>query len=223
MSRNFKKVIAIDGPAGSGKSTVAERLADELSTLYIDTGAMYRAVTFKALNENIDFDDKKSIEKLVDDIDISLEKTEQGLKVLLNGNDVTKKLRSSKVNKNISRIAKNKIVRKKMVQMQRQFGAKGAIVEGRDIGTVVFKKAYKKFYLDAHLDERIKRRLKQAKSKGRRVDEKTIKEEVINRDRSDRSRKIGPLRISPDSIYIDTTNLSIDEVVNKILNFIKNE
>lgn len=221
MNNKFDKVIAIDGPAGAGKSVVAQILAEKLNTLYIDTGAMYRAVTFKILQEGIDFDDKKALSKILDSIDITFKKDNQGnVKILMNGKDVTNKLRSKQVNKNISNVARNKLIRKRLVKLQRKIGKAGGVVEGRDIATVVFPNAYKKFYLDAHLEERIRRRYIQAKQQGREVDESTVKEEIIKRDRSDRTRKISPLQIAPDAIYIDTTNLSIEKVVQKLLDFI---
>jgi len=224
MGNKFDKVIAVDGPAGSGKSVVAKTLAKKLGALYIDTGAMYRAVTLKALQENIDLEDEKRLSDLVKSIDITLEKDKEGnIRVFLNGKDVTSKLRISQVNKNISEIAKNKTVRKHLVELQRKLGGKGGVVEGRDISTVVFPKAYRKFYLDAHLEERIRRRYKQACEEGSQVNRTDVKEEVINRDRNDRTRKISPLRIDPEAIYIDTTNLTIDEVVQKLIDIIKNK
>lgn len=221
MSKNFNKIIAIDGPAGSGKSVVAKILARRLGTLYIDTGTMYRAVTFKALQKGIDLKDEKALSKLVDSIDISFEKNKgTEIRILLNNKDVSDKLRSNEINKNISYIASNRTIRNRLVRLQRKMGKEGAVVEGRDIGTVVFPKAYKKFYLDAHLEERIRRRYNQVHQEGRKVNRHSVKEEVINRDRNDRTRKISPLRIAPDAIYIDTTNLSIDEVVKKLLHII---
>jgi len=224
MTKKFNKVIAVDGPAGSGKSTVARVLAQKLEALYVDTGAMYRAVTYKALQDKVDLDDDKSLTNLVKSIKISLERDKAGnIKVFLGKKDITKKLRSGKINRNISKIAKNSNVRKSLVKMQRAIGKSGGVIEGRDISTVVFPEAYKKFYLDANLEERIKRRFLQANKEGRSVKREIIKDEIISRDRNDRTRKIGALQIDPDATYVDTTSLSIDGVVQKLFDIIQED
>lgn len=224
MGKKFKKIVAIDGPAGSGKSTVAKLLADKLGTFYLDTGAMYRAVTYRALKHGIDLEDDELLTELVNSLDISVKRDEEGnIEVIVEGEDITEKLRSNEINENISAIAGNKNIREVMVELQREMGRGGGVIEGRDVGTVIFPDAYKKIYLDAHLEERINRRYKQAKEGGREVNKSKIKEEVIKRDKNDRTRDMGPLRIDPEAKYIDTTDSSVEEVVQKLYELVKED
>lgn len=213
-----KLIIAIDGPAGSGKSTTAKLLAKKLGYLYIDTGAMYRAVTLFAIKNNILNDEKKIIE-LASQLDIEL-KLEDGItKVFVNGKDVSEEIRSLEVNQNVSPVSKIEGVRKILVDKQKQIGKNGGVVmEGRDITTVVFPNADIKVFLTASIDERARRRALEFAQKGQEVDLEKVKENILERDRIDSSRDVSPLTKSPDAFEIDTSNLTIEQQVDLILN-----
>jgi cytidylate kinase len=214
-------VVAIDGPAGSGKSTVSKRVAKNLGIVYIDTGAMYRALTLKAMRSDLDLEDQKALTLLAKSTKIDL-REEAKLKVLLDGEDVSEAIRTVEVTNNVKYIARVPGVREEMVRLQRAIGKKhGAVLEGRDIGTVVFPDADYKFYLDAHVEERARRRHKELSEAGHSVDLGAIKEDVVARDESDMNRAVGPLRKAADATVVDTTNLSIEEVVEKLLSYIK--
>ncbi|MGE4357327.1 MAG: (d)CMP kinase [Candidatus Omnitrophota bacterium] len=221
--RRKRDIVAIDGPAGAGKSTVAKLVAEKLNYFYIDTGAMYRAVTLKALKEKIDFADEKKLVDLSAKADIQFKKDKsKGLRIFLDGKDVSKRIREKDINLNISALSKIKGVRENMVLRQRKLGEKGKVVlEGRDIGTVVFPEARYKFYLDADFPERVARRYKELILQGKKISWEEVRKDLLRRDRSDKLRKIAPLRKARDAIYIDTTHLSINEVVEKIISFIK--
>ena len=217
----IKNVITIDGPAGSGKSTVAKILARQLGFKYIDTGAMYRAITLAVLQNKINYDDEKSIIKLTRSIKLELDSTSvderKYTKVKLNGIDVTDELRSKEVGAAVSIISKISGVRRYLVSLQRKFVKDGsAVLEGRDTGSVVCPDALLKIYLTASLEERIKRRDLQVREKGQVLKRDIIKKEIISRDKIDSSRKDSPLVIPKNGIIIDTTGLSIREVVDKI-------
>ena len=215
-----KMIIAVDGPAGSGKSTVAREVAKKLSMLYIDTGAMYRAFTLKAMNENISFENEKVLIDLFHNTDISLKHEGEALRVFLDKEDVTESIRSLDVTSNVKHLALLKGVRKNMVSLQRDLAraaTSGAVLEGRDIGTVVFPDAKFKFYLDASIDVRAMRRFKELKEKGTKVSLEEIKKDVRERDESDIKREIGPLKKAEDAITVDTTGMTIEEVVERIL------
>ena len=217
-------VVTIDGPVGSGKSTVSRRVADRLGFLYIDTGAMYRALTLKAMNEGIDMADTESLVRLSEKLDVKLEyKDKSSLKVLLDEIDVTDKIREMRVTDKVKFVAKIKGVRQNMVELQRAMARSrnGAVLEGRDIGTVVFPDARYKFYLDASFDERVKRRYEEFKEKGIDVVLDKIKSAMEIRDNADIKRKYAPLKQSEDAVYIDTTNTTIDEVADRIIEEIK--
>jgi len=213
------RIIAIDGPAGSGKSTVAKRVAKKLNFLYIDTGAMYRALTLKAIRGDISFDDKNKIVDLSQRTDIRLKDAESHLEVYLDGKDVTEEIRTMEVTSKVKFIASLGAVRENMVRLQRDLGysSSGAVLEGRDIGTVVFPDAAYKFYLDADFEIRAERRFTELKGKSFDVDLDEIKKDLKSRDLSDSSRKIGPLKKAEDAVLIDTTDMTIDEVVDEIL------
>ena len=223
MARKHKDlVIAIDGPAGSGKSTVSKLVAKSLNIVYIDTGAMYRALTLKAMRQKLDLSDESALAKLSKSTSIDLQEEAGALKVILDGEDVAGLIRTPELTNNVKYIARVPAVRGEMVKLQRSIGERhGAALEGRDIGTVVFPDADYKFYLDADPDERAKRRYKELAVGGRSVEFEEIKKDVIARDESDMTRSVGALKRASDAITIDTTKLSIDEVVAKILSYIK--
>ena len=224
---NLKKdkkenIIAIDGPAGSGKSTVARLVAKRLGYFYIDTGAMYRALTLKAIKKNIDFKDENFLSALAAESCIELKRQKDGsLKVFLDNKDVTGRIREPDVNANISALSRLKEVRKSMVLRQRALARKGKVVlEGRDIGTVVFPRARYKFYLDAEFKTRVNRRHKEFLIQNKNISRLKVRADLLRRDRSDKLRKVAPLKKATDAKYIDTTGLNIDEVVEKIISYI---
>jgi len=220
MKKTF--IIAIDGPAGSGKSTVAKLAAKRLRFLYVDTGSMYRAITLKALKEKVGLEDKKALVDLAHRARIELKPAcNSSQKVFLDGRDVTGKIRTPKITNSVSYLAKIPKVREQMVKLQRAIGrGKRAVFEGRDIGTVVFPKAEKKFFLDASFKERAKRRHKELKQEGMRISLKKLEQDIRTRDKRDTTRKAGPLKIAKDAIYIDTTNMTIDEVIDAIVAYV---
>ncbi|MGM0507979.1 MAG: (d)CMP kinase [Fusobacteriota bacterium] len=206
-------IVAIDGPAGSGKSTISKRVAKDLNLNYLDTGAMYRLVTLKILEENIDISDKQKIMETLKNTKLDIKDN----KFYLDNRDVTEKIRSQEVSNNVSKIASLKIVRKNLVKKQREIAQeKRAILDGRDIGTVVFPNAELKIYLNATIEERARRRYREYQEKGIDSDYKDIYEEIQKRDKQDMNREIGALKKAKDSIEIDTTELSIDDVVSNI-------
>ncbi len=214
-------IIAIDGPAGSGKSTVAKLVAKKLDFFYIDTGAMYRALTLRALREKTNLRNEDALVKLARTtrIDLILKEGVDGTPlVMLNGEDVTSRLRSQALTAKVHYLARVGGVRKEMVRLQRRAArGKSAVVEGRDIGTVVFPRADKKFYLDASFDIRAERRYKELRGKGKIVLLRRMKKELKERDNKDLTRKIAPLAKADDAFHVDTSNLSRQKVVKKII------
>lgn len=211
--------IAIDGPAGAGKSTVAKMAAKELGFLYIDTGAMYRAVTLKALREETDLGDQDALSRLADATSVKLQSdTDGSLKVFLDGQDVTEEIRSPEVSRCVSLVAKVPAVRKRLVELQRAMALGGGVVmEGRDIGTVVLPDARFKVFLTASTEERAKRRRGELVAKGYAVDQRQIEEEILERDRIDTSRETAPLTPAPDAEVIDCSSLPVEQVVKMII------
>ena len=222
-TKKNKTVIAIAGPAGSGKSTVSKMIAKRLGLLYIDTGAMYRALTLKAMRNKMDLKDESALVKLAHSTRIDLEASAgEALKVTLDGEDVTSLIRTPELTNNVKYIARVPDVRSEMVRLQRAIGGKsGAVLEGRDIGTVVFPDATYKFYLDADVEERARRRHKELMESGQSIALEEIKKDVVVRDESDMKRSVGALKRSPDAILVDTTSLTIGEVVEKIISYIR--
>ena len=211
-------IVAIDGPAGAGKSTIARRLAEKLGFTYIDTGAMYRAVALWALRQGIDTRDRHRMEQLALAADIKLA---QG-KILLNGEDVSEAIRAPDVANGASRVAVLPGVRRALVAKQRAIGERSsAVMEGRDIGTVVFPDADVKIFLDARPEERVRRRLVEERAKGAATDEQALAKEMDERDRRDSTRADAPLTQAEDAIYLDSTALNIDEVEEAILKIIR--
>ncbi len=217
-----KLIVAIDGPSGSGKSTTAKLLADQLSYLYIDTGAMYRAVTFLALKENI-IDNNALVAELAKAADINLSFVNGKTSVAVNGEDITEEIRSVEVNSKVSEISRIEAVREALVNKQRQLGngGTGVVMEGRDIGTVVFPNADLKFFLTASIYERARRRAKEFEEKGKTIAVEEVKNNLMHRDKIDSTRDVSPLIKAADAIEIDTTDLTIGEQVGKILSVIR--
>lgn len=217
--------IAIDGPAGAGKSTIARMLAEKLNYTYLDSGAMYRAVTLKALENDTDVNDKKKMETLVKNLDIDVEYKNNDFKIYADGVDITKQIRTEQVDNNVSAVAQIKSVRDELVNKQRSIAQKKDIVmDGRDIGTRVLKDAKYKFYITASVEERARRRYKDVVKRGEKDKTfKEVKEEIIKRDQIDSNRKYSPLKMADDAVEIDTTELSKQEVLEKILSIIRGE
>ncbi|MBI4982080.1 MAG: (d)CMP kinase [Candidatus Omnitrophica bacterium] len=215
--------IAIDGPAGAGTSTIAKIIAQKLGFLYIDTGAMYRALTFKVLEEGVDIRNTVEIINLARKTSIDLINNPDGsLKVMLDSKDVSREIREPRITKHVSDIAKIKEVRDVMLTLQRNLGNRGnSILDGRDIGTVVFPNAEKKFYLDAYLGERANRRHKELHGLGQKVSLCSVEADLQNRDTIDSTREVAPLKKADDAVYIDTTNLNIEQVAEKVLTYLK--
>ncbi|MFQ6041012.1 MAG: (d)CMP kinase [Candidatus Poribacteria bacterium] len=215
-----KLVIAIDGPAGSGKSTVARLVAERLGYLYLNTGAMYRAMTLKALKTGVDLNNEAALIDVAENCVIEF--ADGGVKTLLDGVDVSNELHLPIVDKVISDIVKISGVRRAMVAQQQRIGEQGCIVtEGRDVTTVVFPNADVKIYLDASLKERAKRRYKELKEKGEKISLSEVEADMRMRDEKDSSREDSPLRVAPDATVIDTTDLTIEGVVEAILTLMK--
>lgn len=219
----MKKIsIAIDGPAAAGKSTVARQIAKECSYIYIDTGAMYRAITYKALKHKINLEDEQSLVELLEKTRIELQPNGEVQRVLVDGDDVTEEIRSNEVTNNVSNVAKLAGIRKLMVERQQQMAVGGGVVmDGRDIGTHVLPNAEVKVFMVASVEERAKRRYEENLQKGFQVDLEKLKEEIAMRDKIDSERTIAPLKKAVDAIEIDTTSLTIDQVIDKIIQLIK--
>ena len=213
-------VIAIDGPAGSGKSTVAKIVAEKLRFRYIDTGSMYRAVAWKSLLKNVDLSNEEMVAEIVRNMEIDLVPEEGGQSVLVDGENATNQLKQEKISRAAAVVAAQPMIREIMTKKQRELGNREDVVmDGRDIGTVVFPQAEKKFFLDAEPKERGRRRFDELKTKSQEanLDLATIIEQVKQRDHEDRTRKIAPLRQANDAISIDTTHLDISQVVDQVM------
>ena len=212
-------IIAIDGPAGSGKSTVAKIVAEKLNFRYIDTGSMYRSVAWKSLQKNTALKDEDAVADIASKVQIELVSGKNGQLVFVDGENITDQLKVEEISRGAAIVAAQPMIRKIMTTKQRKLGKQGMVVmDGRDIGTVVFPQA-KKFFLDADPKERGRRRFVELKEKNqvKNSDLSTIIEQVVQRDHEDRNRKIAPLKQAKDAMLIDTTNLSIDQVVKEII------
>ncbi|MFO7659362.1 MAG: (d)CMP kinase [Candidatus Cloacimonadaceae bacterium] len=214
-------IIAIDGPAASGKSTTAKLLANRLGYVYLDSGAMYRACALAALEAGIAYDDTENLSNLLENIDIRIEYSPQGNKVLLNDIDVTLRIREEDISRLSSDISTLGPVREKMVALQRKMGSEGGVImDGRDIGTVVFPHAELKFFMIATAEERARRRCQELLAKGRLADFEVVLKELQERDLQDSTRALAPLRPAEDSILIDTTSLSIEQQVELLYQYV---
>ncbi len=222
MKKKF--IITIDGPAGAGKSTVSKTLAKKLNYIYLDTGALYRALAYKTLKLKISLDEVSALADLCSNTTVVLKNIDGQMKVYVDGEDVEEKIRTEEVGLAASKISTFAVVRERLLNLQREAGAEGGIVaEGRDMGSVVFPHADYKFYLDANLEERIKRRYKELLEKSGSVEYKSIQKDMFARDKQDKQREIAPLKAPDDAIIINSDNLSVPEVVEKIIFYISIE
>ncbi len=210
-------IIAMDGPAGSGKSTVARMLAKRLGFKYLDTGAMYRALTWKALQDGVDLKDANALCQLMDQTIIRFQGRNDDLQIFVDGVNVTEKIRLPSVTNNVHYISDTPSVRQRMVKLQRTFASEGNIIaEGRDMGTVVFPHAEKKFFLDAEIEVRARRRYGEMNLPDSDVSYADVIKDIEIRDKRDTTRKNSPLMRSDDAIYLNTTKMSVEEVVSRI-------
>lgn len=220
---NTKKIaIAIDGPAGAGKSSISKVVANELGYLYIDTGAMYRGVTWAVLDSHVDVKNQKDVESLLPSLDLTLEPTANACKVFVKGQDVTDLIRQQQINENVSTIASYKGVREYLVERQQAMAAVGGVIlDGRDIGSVVLPKAELKIYLTASVDARAKRRWLEVQGTSNEQSLEDIKHNVESRDEMDKNRDESPLVCVEDAIVVDSSNMTFDETVKHILHLVQ--
>ena len=220
---NTKKIaIAIDGPAGAGKSSISKVVANELGYLYIDTGAMYRGVTWAVLDSHVDVKNQKDVESLLPSLDLTLEPTANACKVFVKGQDVTDLIRQQQINENVSTIASYKGVREYLVERQQAMAAVGGVIlDGRDIGSVVLPKAELKIYLTASVDARAKRRWLEVQGTSNGQSLEDIKNNVESRDEMDKNRDESPLVCVEDAIVVDSSNMTFDETVEHILHLVQ--
>jgi cytidylate kinase len=211
-------IIAIDGPAGAGKSTIAREVARALGYAYLDTGAMYRAATWWAMIRNVDLDDANAIARATRAMRLELRDSPRGTEVFVDGHDITAAIRTPEVTRCIAKLDHNPAVRAHLVELQRQIGRqRPTVCEGRDIGTVVLPKAKCKIYLDASIEERARRRAREFQQKGIAYDPAALLEEIRIRDEKDKTRGVAPLRKAEDAVAIDTTGMTPQEVVDTIV------
>ncbi len=211
------RVVAIDGPAGAGKSTASRRLAQTLGFRYVDTGAMYRVVGVLAAERDLDFADANALGRLCEQLEIVFEDRPDGMRVLVDGRDFTAAIRTAEAGQLASKVSTQPVVRERLVALQRRMGAsEGVVMEGRDIGTVVFPDAAVKFFLTASPEERARRRCAELAARGEHADVTEVAREIAERDRRDAGRTHSPLRPAADAVVIDTTGSSIDAVVGRL-------
>ena len=213
-------IVAIDGPAGAGKGTITKLVGEKLGLVNIDTGATFRCVALNMIQEHIDIQEEEKIEKMLNNINIEMHTDG---KIFLNGEDVTHRIRENDVNGLVSPVSTLPVVRNKLLEVQRNIAkGKNVIMEGRDIGTVVFPNADVKIYLDAAAEERARRRVLQNQEKGIESSYEEVLKGIKDRDKRDSTREIAPLKKAEDAMYVDSTNLSIEQVVNQIVKIIEN-
>lgn len=214
--------IALDGPSGSGKSTIAKKLSSKLNILYLDTGAMYRATALKAIALGIDTHDEDGVKTFIDDIDLQIKYIDGSQHTYLDGEDVSERIREPHVSMAASNISSLKVVRLKMVEMQRKIaGQMSCVLDGRDIGSYVLPNADFKFYITASVDVRADRRYKELSLKGHKVDFNELRAEIEQRDYNDKTREFAPLTKAIDAIEIDTSFMTVDQVISKVLSYIE--
>ena len=215
-------IVAVDGTAGSGKGTITKIIADKLNLISIDTGAMYRCVALECINKNIDYTEIEKIKEVLKDINIELKKENNSQVVILNGKDVTREIRTPEVDNVVAKFAAIKEVRDKITPIQRKMGQDANIImEGRDIGTVVFPNADVKVFLDCSVEERARRRYNQDLEKGIETTYEEVLESIKERHKLETERKIAPLVKAPDAVYIDSTNMTIDEEAEAVIKIIE--
>ncbi|TCW55669.1 cytidylate kinase [Bacillus thuringiensis] len=213
--------IAIDGPAAAGKSTVAKVVAKKLSYVYIDTGAMYRTITYAALEQEVDIENEEKLMEVVKNVNIEFQQGENTQLVFLNGQDVSEVIRTPEVTNRVSIVAKHRLVREEMVRRQQELAEKGGVVmDGRDIGTHVLPDAEVKIFMLASVEERAERRHLENINKGFDSNLEQLKKEIAQRDKLDSEREVSPLKKADDALELDTTSLSIEEVVQKIMSIV---
>lgn len=214
--------IAIDGPAGAGKSTIAKAVAGRLGIIYLDTGAMYRSVAYAVLKSGADVGDEKSVSQVLDGLDMDIRYENGAQQIYVNGENVTPYLRAPHMSKAASDVSALPVVRYKMVELQREFArTHDVVLDGRDIGTFVLPDANCKFFMTAAPEERAKRRYKELSEKGEKCDYDTVLKDIIQRDYNDSHRAVAPLKQADDAYYLDTTRLSIDEVIEKVVKVVE--
>ena len=217
----MKFIVAVDGPAGSGKGTITKIVGEKENLIYIDTGALYRCVTLSMVRKNVKLEELEKIQEILDTIDIEFKKEDDQKKVYLNGEDVSKEIRESAVNKLVSQVSHIVIVREANTELSRKIAeGKQVIMEGRDIGTNVFPNADVKIYLDASSEERAKSRQKQNEEKGINIPFEEIVENIKFRDNNDKTSQVAPLKQAEDAIYIDSSDMTIEEVAEKVIEII---
>lgn len=214
--------IAVDGPAGSGKSTVAKAVAKRLGIIYVDTGAMYRGVAYYCIQNGVNCSDEKAVLALLGEIRLKIQPTGEGQRIFIDNEDITEKIRTQEIGQGASEVAIIQSVRQKLGDMQREMAKENSVVmDGRDIGTYVLPQAEVKIYMDAGVDERAMRRMGELRAKGEKPDFEEVRKAIIRRDENDMSRQHNPLRKAQDAIYLDTTKMSIEESVEEIVLIVK--
>ncbi len=213
--------VAIDGPAGAGKSTIAKIVAERLKLVYLDTGAMYRAIAYKTLKLGISLFDEDALKQMLNVTNLEIKYVDGSQRVIIDGEDVSDKIRSGEISKAASDVSANRCVRIKMVELQRQIASQtDTVLDGRDIGTYVLPNAEHKFYLVASVDERAKRRYLEMQKKGIDCSLDKVREDIVKRDYNDMNRDFAPLKRADDAIEIDSTFMTIDEVADKMISYI---